>query len=955
VNPFTRTIDAPSPAQASSLDDSAAQALRSPVSEPLLRAGTKLGRWTIGRELGRGGVAVVYQALDEDLHRTLAIKTLSREKLARRDDEAPAQHERRVQDARRRMRREAELTAGLDHPGIPPVHAVGQLTDGRPYFCMRLIAGQTLAQILRERPGDRAEHLRIFGQVAEIVAAAHESRVIHRDLKPGNVMVGRFGEVQVMDWGMAKKLESSGETSSLRRVGDVDDSTATVALDESEVDEIAWDDSEADEISLSRLLASTSVELGQEETAPGAVLGTFAYMPPEQAAGRSCEHDARTDVFALGAILCQILIGRPPYRGQSSDELWRQARAASLKPVFDALEALDADAQLVSLCQQSLAAQPEHRPASALEVAERMRDYHSSVATRLQQAEIERAAAVARAAEAQRRAEVERSRRRVAVALFSSLVALVLLVVGAIVAFQWQSARYAARAAQAQRDSDRARAQTLAAVLLDGPAAGVPFAIEDLQPLSEYARPLLTQAVSDEQLDPPQRLHAACALAAWGHVDPQFLVDSIATAPGDELANISRALNVDRTASLAALARQRAAVQGQAPLDLALLARIAIVALHLGDATHFSELAAHRAHPAPRTVLTDILRSWHGDLTLLPIEDMDGAGLSVLCTGLAEIPSTELSRAERGRWGKLAAEWHLSTNDAGLHSASGMLLRRWNLPVPTLADKGDKPQCPWRVNSLGMTLLKIPSGSFFRAASSATSEAQQKVEISQPFWLSDRETSTGQFLIFLDDDNYPPADKPNPNAVFQHLRRDAAFADRPAREISWHDAILFCNWLSRRENLQPYYRHAEDDWQRSDESVGYRLPTEAEWEYAARAGSTTVYSHGDSLADLRRYAIFSQREPAACGDRAPNAFGLFDMHGNVQEWCYDSWRDDYGDARSVRDPIVSLLGRRHVVRGGSFFHHEDFLASAARRYGDAVVGDVKNGFRVARNTLPSER
>src|SRR5262245_38723641 len=156
------------------------------------------GRWRLVEEIGRGGMGIVLRAVDPFFGRQLAVKVL----LARADERP---------DLARRFLDETRLTGRLQHPGIPPVHEQGTLDDGRPYFTMKLIQGRTLDALLKERASpldDLPRFVTIFGQVCQTVAYAHSQGVIHRDLKPHNVMVGAFGEVQVMDWGLAKVLAS---------------------------------------------------------------------------------------------------------------------------------------------------------------------------------------------------------------------------------------------------------------------------------------------------------------------------------------------------------------------------------------------------------------------------------------------------------------------------------------------------------------------------------------------------------------------------------------------------------------------------------------------------------------------------------------------------------------------------------------------------------------------------
>jgi eukaryotic-like serine/threonine-protein kinase len=198
-------------------------------------------RYTLLEEIGRGGMAIIYAARDETLGREVAIKVSNA--LA-----GPT-----VVDAG--MRTEANVLAALEHPGVVPVHDAGVLPDGRAYYVMKRVLGTPLHDLAGSAIAVD-ERVRILERVCETMAFAHARGIVHRDLKPGNVMVGAFGEVLVLDWGVARIPGAAAE--------------------------------------------------------PGAVIGTRGYMPPEQAAGRSEDADERADVYALGAILFALLTGGEP-------------------------------------------------------------------------------------------------------------------------------------------------------------------------------------------------------------------------------------------------------------------------------------------------------------------------------------------------------------------------------------------------------------------------------------------------------------------------------------------------------------------------------------------------------------------------------------------------------------------------------------------------------------------
>ena len=341
-------------------------------------------RFQIGAEIGRGGMGVVHAGRDLSLRRPVAVKMLQDQ---HRSDRA------RVQ----RFFEEAQITGQLQHPGIAPVHELGVDAEGRPYFSMKRVEGETLAGLLSQRSDladQRRRFLGVFEQVCQTVAYAHSRRVIHRDLKPSNIMIGAFGEVQVIDWGLAKVL---GETT-------------TVAVD-------AASSAPVDTV---RTVDQDSASLD------GSVLGTPRYMAPEQASGAVREIDERADVFSLGAILCVVLTGSVPVpEAKDSPEAVAKAARSSAGALLDPLRET-VDEELASIALRSLDPEPSARFCNAGELADAVSSYLEKVEERT------RAAQVA-AAEERARAVAERRTRRVGWAL----VAVVLVAGAAAVAVQW--------------------------------------------------------------------------------------------------------------------------------------------------------------------------------------------------------------------------------------------------------------------------------------------------------------------------------------------------------------------------------------------------------------------------------------------------------------------------------------------------------------------------------------
>jgi serine/threonine-protein kinase len=343
--------------------------------EEALLAGDSV-RYQVLGEIARGGMGVVLKGRDPDLGRDVAIKVL---------------HPGHAGDQTlvRRFVEEAQIGGQLQHPGILPVYELGLDARLRPYFTMRLVKGRTLAALLEERPDpahDRGRFLAVFEQVCQAVAYAHARGVIHRDLKPSNIMVGAFGEVQVVDWGLSKVLRQGGEGEAVGR-----DATPR---DEPQVTTIR----------------TTG---GGVPSQSGSIVGTPSYMSPEQARGEIEGLDEQADVFALGATLCEILTGQPPYVG-SRAQILEDAAAGRLDEAFARLDSCGAEGELIRLAARCLDPSRGVRPRHAAVLAREVTAFLASVGDRARAAEVA-------AAEARATAAAERRARRRTAALTSAL------------------------------------------------------------------------------------------------------------------------------------------------------------------------------------------------------------------------------------------------------------------------------------------------------------------------------------------------------------------------------------------------------------------------------------------------------------------------------------------------------------------------------------------------------
>jgi formylglycine-generating enzyme required for sulfatase activity len=465
-------------------------------------------------------------------------------------------------------------------------------------------------------------------------------------------------------------------------------------------------------------------------------------------------------------------------------------------------------------------------------------------------------------------------------------------------------------------------------------------------------------------------------LADYAADQPEVLVELLKDADAEQYAVLLPKLRpfADQTATAmtAELARETHPGASDREKETRALrqANAAVTLLHLGQAGPAWPLLRHRADPRLRSHLVHRLCALGADpqplAQRLPAEPNVSARRALILS-LGEYPADGLPAPARELLAEQLLGWYRDDPDPGVHSAVEWLFRRWGLagrlgPVKEgLAGPGPVEGRGWYVDRQGQTFAVI-NGPVVVEMGSPPDEADRDNEpvvrrkIGQSFAVATTPVTLGQFQRFLNARGWKHT----------YTRKYCPEPDCPATAINWFTAAQYCRWLSEREGIPedqmcfpPPDQIKEGMRLPADylSRTGYRLLTEAEWEYACRAGAVTSRYYGTSEELLGRYGWYmgnSRVRTHPVGSLKPNDFGLFDMHGNVWQWCQERalasrpWGGAPAPAEDREDtePVVELHGR--VLRGGAFYDHPSFLRSAARQSNRPYMIDDYFGFRLAR-------
>jgi serine/threonine-protein kinase len=828
-----------------------------------------------------GGMGVITRVYDRVLNRTLAMKTLHRGLAARSDAVA-------------RFVEEAQATAQLQHPGIVPVHDFGRLDDGRVWFTMREIEGQTLEALIRSLhdasagtgawqrtgPWTFRRVIAAFHELCRTVAYAHDRGVVHRDLKPANIMLGAHGEVLVLDWGLAKILRSADE----------DGASAPPGFSEPDDDGSTWRTSRSRSVHTDRSTRSSGGDRSLE-TRMGTVAGTPAYMAPEQARGEVDRIDARSDVYALGAVLYHVLSGRPPYSGAQDvvacvvsgppsrlgdsrlDDVGVFASGAEPAAARSDAGQPPIPVALVEVCEQAMAREAADRFASAGELADAIAGWLDG-ATRSEQALrlVERA--LERAPEAD--------------ALTSEAEALE------------QAGRDALRGLPTHATADE-KAEAWAQ--LDRAAE---LRVEAGLATQRVERALHAALQVDPSLEAAHAELAKRWRARHARAEAEGAVEEAATA-AVQLADHANALpdgHPERARSLAWLEGSGRVVLDTEPSG----ATVTVEAL----------VPENRLLVAERRPALDGTTPYDRELPM-------GRYRLILTQGDRQA----IVSARVGRQETVA----LDGPDGDVRIAIPAFDAATEVYVPAgWAAIGGDPDALFalpaqRVWLDGFVIRRTPVtvGEYVAYLNALVQEGRRDEALRRaPRERGPTPDEQGALLVKKTDDGFEPPDREGTAGWASH-------PDNPITMVSWRDAYAYAAWLAETTGQS------------------WRLPRELEWEKAARGTDGRFFAWGDhgdpAWCHVQGSAHANRLMPVGTYATDVSVYGMQDCGGGVRDWCAEVFGlDRPGETGPPRD-----LTTQRVCRGGGWDDPLRFARVCSRPRNSEGFRDRLIGFRVARD------